>query len=73
MVVTILLYGLTASAQETEKQSPFSGSVEMTTIYLWRGQEYGEALVFFPTLNYSISGFTVYATGALHILSVVHS
>lgn len=64
IVAALLLYGLTASAQENERQSPYSGSVELTTKYLWRGQEYGEAPTFFPTLNYSISGFSVYATGA---------
>lgn len=66
-VIALVLMGVTTvSAQETEqvKKSPFSGSVELTTKYLWRGQEYGEAPTFFPTLNYSIGGFCVYATGA---------
>ncbi len=52
------------NAQETEKKSPFSGSVELTTKYLWRGQEYGEAPTFFPTLNFSSGGLNIYATGA---------
>ena len=54
----------TTNAQETEKKSPFNGSVELTTKYLWRGQEYGEAPTFFPTLSYSTGGLCVYATGA---------
>lgn len=54
----------TTNAQETEKKSPFSGSVELTTKYLWRGQEYGEAPTFFPTLSYSTGGLCIYATGA---------
>lgn len=66
MLLCLALFSsvLTVNAQETEKNSPFSGSVELTTKYLWRGQEYGEAPTFFPTLNYSISGFRVCATGA---------
>lgn len=61
----LMMSVLTVNAQETEeKKSPFSGSVELTTKYLWRGQEYGEAPTFFPTLNFSIGGLTIYATGA---------
>ena len=61
----LMMSVLTVNAQETEeKKSPFSGSVELTTKYLWRGQEYGEAPTFFPTLNFSIGGLSVYATGA---------
>lgn len=60
----LLLSVLSVNAQETEKKSPFSGSVELTTKYLWRGQEYGEAPTFFPTLNFSAGGFSIYATGA---------
>jgi len=58
------LCALTANAQETDKPNSFSGSVELTTKYLWRGQEYGEAPTFFPTLNYSTGGLSIYATGA---------
>lgn len=49
--IALLMGVTTVSAQETEqvKKSPFSGSVELTTKYLWRGQEYGEAPTFFPT------------------------
>ena len=66
MLLCLALFSsvLTVNAQESEKKSPFSGSVELTTKYLWRGQEYGETPTFFPTLNYSIGGFSVYATGA---------
>lgn len=65
LLIAILMLGtLTVNAQESEKKSPFSGSVELTTKYLWRGQEYGEAPTFFPTLNYSLGGLSIYATGA---------
>ena len=67
LCVVLLISGFTANAQETENRFRFSGSVEFTTKYLWRGQEYGEAPTFFPTLSYSISGFSVCATGAYTI------
>lgn len=60
----MIMSALTVNAQETEKKLPFSGSVELTTKYLWRGQEYGEAPTFFPTLNFSTGGLSIYATGA---------
>lgn len=62
---TLMIMGVLAvNARETEKKSPFSGSVELTTKYLWRGQEYGEAPTFFPTLSFSTGGLCIYATGA---------
>lgn len=64
LCVALVSSVLTVNAQETKTNSHFSGSVELTTKYLWRGQEYGETPTFFPTLNYSIGGFSVYATGA---------
>jgi len=60
----IMLSALTVNAQESEKNSPFSASVELTSKYLWRGQEYGEAPAIFPTLGYTTGGFCIYATGA---------
>ena len=64
LVLLLITTYTTTNAQETEKKFPFSGSVELTTKYLWRGQEYGEAPTFFPTLSYSTGGLCVYATGA---------
>ena len=59
---------LTASAQDEpqdESRKPrFLGSVELTSKYLWRGQEYGTAPTIFPTLNFSVAGLNVYASGA---------
>ena len=52
------------NAQETEKKSPFGASVELTSKYLWRGQEYGEAPTVFPTLSFGTGGLSIYATGA---------
>lgn len=65
IVMSIALFSaLIVNAQETEKNSPFSASVELTSKYLWRGQEYGEAPTIFPTLCFSTGGLCVYATGA---------
>lgn len=61
----LLMSVLTMNAQETEKKNPFYASVELTSKYLWRGQEYGEAPTIFPTLGANLGyGFSVYATGA---------
>ena len=65
LVLALIMSVLTVNAQEAEKKkSPFSGSVELTTKYLWRGQEYGEAPTFFPTLSFSTGGLCIYGTGA---------
>ena len=47
----LIVCALTVNAQETEKSSPFNASVELSSKYLWRGQEYGEAPTIFPTLG----------------------
>lgn len=64
LLQTLLLFSLTINAQETECHYPLSASVELTSKYLWRGQEYGEAPTIFPTLSYNKGGFCVCATGA---------
>lgn len=64
LFISLFMGVLTVNAQETEKSSPFGASVELTSKYLWRGQEYGEAPTIFPTLSYSVGGLCVYATGA---------
>ena len=70
ILLTILLFLslLTVKAQDEpqdESRKPrFSGSVELTSKYLWRGQEYGTAPTIFPTLNFSVAGLNVYASGA---------
>ena len=70
ILLSILLFLslLTVSAQDEpqdESRKPrFSGSVELTSKYLWRGQEYGTAPTIFPTLNFSVAGLNVYASGA---------
>lgn len=62
--VALIMGAASMNAQETEKKSPFGASVELTSKYLWRGQEYGEAPTIFPTLSYGIGGLSIYATGA---------
>lgn len=43
--------------------SHFSAGLELQTKYVWRGIEYGTAPTIFPTLSYSIEGFSVYGMG----------
>lgn len=64
LLSALMMGALSVNAQETEKSSPFGASVELSSKYLWRGQEYGEAPTIFPTLSYTSGGFCVYATGA---------
>lgn len=64
VLTALLIFVQAVNAQETEKNSPFTASVELTSKYLWRGQEYGEAPTIFPTLSFSTGGLCVYATGA---------
>lgn len=59
-----MMGALSVNAQEAEKSSPFGASVELTSKYLWRGQEYGEAPTIFPTLSFTTGGFSIYAIGA---------
>lgn len=65
IALSALLFSvLTVNAQDTEKSSPFGASVELTSKYLWRGQEYGEAPTIFPTLSFTTGGLCIYAIGA---------
>lgn len=64
VISSVLLCALVVNAQETEKSTPFCAFVELTSKYLWRGQEYGETPAIFPTLSFSTGGLCVYATGA---------
>lgn len=47
-----------------EKKNKFSISTELTSKYVWRGQEYGKSPVIFGTLGYDYKGLNVFATGA---------
>lgn len=44
--------------------SPFSASLELTTKYMWRGIEYGDAPTVFPMIGYGYKGFNAFAMGA---------
>lgn len=61
-IVAIAAFATGALAQEAS--SPFSASLELSSKYMWRGQEYGTAPVLFPTVGYEIGGFSACATGA---------
>lgn len=46
------------------KESPFSLGLELTSKYLWRGQEYANGPAMFPSVSYNNGGFSVGAVGA---------
>lgn len=43
--------------------SPFSISLELTTKYMWRAIEYGDAPTSYALINYKRKGFSAYAEG----------
>lgn len=45
------------------KNSPLSISLELTTKYMWRAIEYGDAPTSFAIINYEHKGFSAYAEG----------
>lgn len=45
------------------KDSPLSISLELTTKYMWRAIEYGDAPTSFAIINYEHKGFSAYAEG----------
>lgn len=47
----------------TNNNSPFSISLELTTKYMWRAIEYGDAPTSFALINYERKGFSAYAEG----------
>ena len=56
-----------ASAEDSIRQhqtvSPFSVSLELTSKYIWRAIEYGDAPTTFAIINYEQKGFSAYAEG----------
>lgn len=46
------------------KESKFGLGLELSTKYIWRGQEYGTSPTMFPSLSYSNKGFSIGALGA---------
>ena len=65
---TLLLLFLSTNIQGSNfsgkfKKSNFSLSSELTTKYVWRGIEYGDAPVFFGTLNYDWKGLNAFVLG----------
>lgn len=47
----------------SNKNWPFSISLELTTKYMWRAIEYGDAPTSFAIINYEHKGFSAYAEG----------
>lgn len=53
-----------AQGRNKLKDSNFNFSLELSSKYMWRGIEYGDAPVAFPSLSYTYKGFTAFAMGA---------
>lgn len=60
---TIIVLNLSAWGQEKEA-NPLSVQIELSSRYLWRGLEYGNAPTLFPSLQYSTSNFNFSIAGA---------
>lgn len=60
------------SIPSNHDNSPFSISLELTTKYMWRAIEYGDAPTSFAIINYERKGFTAYAEG-VYALNGSHS
>lgn len=63
VVFILSLMALTSFAQE-ESKCNFSGGIELTSKYMWRGLECASGPTVFPTLSFDVSGFSIAATGA---------
>lgn len=67
-VSTCLVASVAYSKGETQlKKSPFSASMELSTKYMWRGIEYGDAPTVFPMISYGTGGISAFAMGAYSI------
>lgn len=51
------------SIPQYQTVSPFSISLELTSKYIWRAIEYGDAPTSFAIINYERKGFSAYAEG----------
>lgn len=51
------------SIPASNNNSPFSISLELTSKYMWRAIEYGDAPTTFAIINYEYKGFSAYAEG----------
>lgn len=66
-ITALALSTLTAFADDSipakNDSSPFSISLELTTKYVWRAIEYGDAPTTLAIINYEHKGFSAYAEG----------
>lgn len=66
----LLLLSIQNYAQEVTKElkdSKFSLSLELSSKYMWRGLEYGDAPTVFPGINFNYKNFNAYALGAYSV------
>lgn len=70
ILFTLALLTNIVNAQEIQvkqKDSNFSLGLELSSKYMWRGIEYGDAPTVFPSINYTYKGFNAYAMGGYTI------
>ena len=61
----VLLFSLfTFLSVQAENKSKFHVSLELSSKYMWRGLEYGEAPVAFPSIYFNDKGFNAFVMGA---------
>ncbi len=68
--ILIAVLSMTATqsfAQDDEKESPFSLSLDLMSRYVWRGTDYGASPSIQPGVEYGIGGFAAGAWGAYTI------
>ena len=62
-VILLVCVPAFAFAQEEEKESPFYGSVDLATQFIWRGSGCGDAPSVMPMVGFNKGGFDVFAWG----------
>jgi hypothetical protein len=64
LIAVISMISMQSFAQDDEKGSPFSLSLDLMSRYVWRGTDYGAGPSIQPGVEYSKGGFAVGAWGA---------
>ena len=63
LFLSLLLCVSSVWSKTALKESNFNIGVELTSKYIWRGLEYGNAPVLFGNLGYNYKGFNAYVLG----------
>lgn len=63
-LILLWIFILSVHCKSKLGNSNFNLSFELSSKYMWRGIEYGDAPVAFPILSYNYKGFNAFAMGA---------